>query len=366
MKKLDNEIRKSTLQLATDSYEMSVGELMNIYRDEELIVNPEFQRLFRWDIYQKSHLIESLLIGVPIPSIFVFEKADGKWELVDGLQRVSTIFEFAGLLRRPDGQLLPGSVLQGTRYLPSLEGVTWAGSADGANGIGSSNQLTIKRSRITLQILKKTSDEKAKYDLFQRLNSHGSTATPQELRNCVLYMIDEEYFRKLRKLADWDEFNALLHLTDTAKDNQAAMDYVTRFMVFTYIEYEKKWDIEEYLDNGIIELFTEYRSDLDSYIDVFERTVSLLREIGEDSILRRYKDGKFQGKVGQAAFETIFIGIAQNIEYIENLKNRTKAVRSRIEKLWTDSNIDHFTRAGQRGTDRIQKTIAFGEDWFSK
>lgn len=48
---LDSEIQKSALHLATDAYDMSVGEIMNIYRDGELIVNPEFQRLFRWDIY---------------------------------------------------------------------------------------------------------------------------------------------------------------------------------------------------------------------------------------------------------------------------------------------------------------------------
>lgn len=366
MSKLDNEIRKSTLQLATDSYEMSVGELMNIYRDQELVVNPEFQRLFRWDIFQKSHLIESLLIGVPIPSIFVFETKDGKWELVDGLQRVSTILEFAGLLRDDRGNLLPPSILQGTRYLPSLEGAAWDDLSEAARGIGSSNQLAIKRSRITLQILKKTSDEKAKYDLFQRLNSHGSTATAQELRNCVLYMIDPECFRKLRKLSEWDKFRSLIHLSDQAADNQGAMDYVTRFLVFTYIEYERKWDIEEYLDNGIIELFTEFKDDIDDYLDVFERTVNLLSDVGEEGILRRFKDGKHQGKVGQAAFETVFLGIAQNIEFVESKSNPSKHIKSRIEKLWASPEVNSFTKAGQRGTDRIQKTVSFGAKWFSK
>jgi uncharacterized protein with ParB-like and HNH nuclease domain len=188
---LETEIKASARKLATDSYEMSVGELMNVYRDGELIVSPEFQRLFRWKLSQKSSLIESLLIGVPIPSIFVFEVEDGTWELIDGLQRVSTILEFAGLLKRPNGDLYTPSILEGTRYLPSLNGKAWEKTGD-HSGIGSSQQIAIKRSRISLQILKKTSDEKAKYDLFQRLNSQGSAATPQELRNCVLYMLNKE------------------------------------------------------------------------------------------------------------------------------------------------------------------------------
>ena len=363
---LDQEIRKSSLQLATDSYEMSVGELMNVYRDGELVVNPEFQRLFRWDLYQKSHLIESLLIGVPIPSIFVFEREEGTWELVDGLQRISTILEFSGLLKDSAGKKVPPSVLAETRYLPSLEGKSWDGKPEGSEEIGSTNQIAIKRSRITLQILKKSSDEKAKFDLFQRLNSHGSIATPQELRNCVLYMISAKRFKRMRKLSKNPSFLKLLHLSKTAAENQAAMDFVTRFFVFSYIEYDKSWDIEEYLDNGIIEIATSDKSELDKMIDVFNRTVGILEATGEENILRRFKDNKFQGRVGQAAFETIFLGIARNIDTIESKTNPDKYILDRAKKLWTSSDIHDFTKAGQRGTDRIQKTIEFGGAWFSQ
>lgn len=162
---LETEIRNSAREIATDSYDMSVGELINIYRDGELVVSPEFQRLFRWTPFQKSHLIESLLIGVPIPSIFVFELDDGRWELIDGLQRVSTILEFVGILRDADGRLYPPSVMEGTRYLPALEGVSWDGLPNKSVSIGSASQIAIKRARVSIQILRKTSDEKAKYDL---------------------------------------------------------------------------------------------------------------------------------------------------------------------------------------------------------
>jgi hypothetical protein len=134
---------------------MSVGELINVYRDGDLVVNPEFQRLFRWTPFQKSHLIESLLIGIPLPSIFVFELASGKWELIDGLQRVSTILEFAGVLRDQEGKLFEPSVLEGTRYLPALELKSWDGTPNDSKSIGSSNQIAIKRARINIQILKK-------------------------------------------------------------------------------------------------------------------------------------------------------------------------------------------------------------------
>jgi len=87
-----------------------------------------FQRLFRWNIGQKSRLIESLLLGIPLPSIFVFEKESGSWEPIDGLQRISTVLEFMGKLRDPDGGLAPPSILEGTKYLRSLRNAVWEAS----------------------------------------------------------------------------------------------------------------------------------------------------------------------------------------------------------------------------------------------
>jgi uncharacterized protein with ParB-like and HNH nuclease domain len=76
---LFKEIQETQRLVKTDAYQMSIGEIVTMYEDQELEINPEFQRLFRWEIGQKSKLIESLLLGIPIPSIFVFEKEDGTW-----------------------------------------------------------------------------------------------------------------------------------------------------------------------------------------------------------------------------------------------------------------------------------------------
>lgn len=125
-KMLENEIESTQRKVKTDAYQMSIGEIVNMYKDNELIINPDFQRLFRWEIGQKAKLIESILLGIPVPSIFVFETEDGKWELIDGLQRISTILEFMGLLKDPDtGEQLPPSSLVATRYLSSLNNVVW-------------------------------------------------------------------------------------------------------------------------------------------------------------------------------------------------------------------------------------------------
>lgn len=78
---------------------MSIGEITSLYKDNELDIHPEFQRVFRWSLPQKSKLIESVLLGIPLPSIFVSQRDDGVWDVIDGVQRLSTIFEFIGIFK---------------------------------------------------------------------------------------------------------------------------------------------------------------------------------------------------------------------------------------------------------------------------
>lgn len=199
---LQREIEEAMRLVKTDAYQMSVGEVVNMYRDGEISINPDFQRLFRWDIGQKSRLIESMLLGIPLPSIFVFEKEDSTWELIDGLQRVSTILEFMGELEEPDSSRKKApTALVSTKYLPSLGGTVWEESdlvgeinLEEQKPLSSSEKLAIKRSRLSVEILKRPSDNATKYDLFQRLNSGGTVANSQELRNCIIIMVNRSYF----------------------------------------------------------------------------------------------------------------------------------------------------------------------------
>src|SRR5437867_5035246 len=118
---LQDEIANQSVQIKTDSYQMSIGELLNLYRDRELDVHPEFQRVFRWSDTQKTRLIESILLGIPIPPIFVAQRTDGVWDVVDGVQRLSTIFQFVGELKDENSQAVAPLVLEKTKFLPSLE-----------------------------------------------------------------------------------------------------------------------------------------------------------------------------------------------------------------------------------------------------
>src|SRR5664279_1813136 len=161
---LQEEIDKTRAEIRSDGYAISIGEWISIYEKGELDIHPEFQRFFRWSLRQKSRLIESLLLGVPIPQIFVAQRPDGVWDVVDGLQRLSTIFELAGVLLDEQKQKVTALTLEGTTYLPSLLGRRWEDDDHPDQSLTTTQRLLIKRAKINVSIILKESDEMAKYE----------------------------------------------------------------------------------------------------------------------------------------------------------------------------------------------------------
>ncbi|HXW71909.1 MAG TPA: DUF262 domain-containing protein [Methylocella sp.] len=367
---LQDEIDSAQRLVKTDAYQMSVGEIVNMYKDGELIINPDFQRLFRWEPGQKSKLIESILLGIPIPSIFVYERENSTWELIDGLQRVSTILEFMGLLKEPNSEtLLPPSYLTGTKYLPSLANIVWERDKRITDihprsqiAIDKSLQLTIRRARLSVEILKRPSDSQTKYDLFQRLNAGGTPANAQELRNCIVIMINEKYFKFLKTLSDYEPFRIVIAASEDQIEQQRHMEYASRFLVYTYIDYDSKFDVEDYINEGMIKLAEKhYMSEPER---CFKQTFELLNNCFGANALRRISNGHHQGRVSLGAFECIAVGVARNIKEISQQPHADQFINRRIKQFWRSKDLSALFAPGLRGTIRIQRTIPFGSQMF--
>jgi hypothetical protein len=113
-------------------------------------------------------------VGIPIPSIFVYQRKDGIWEVLDGLQRLSTIYQFVGILKDKDDSLIAPLTLQQTEYLPSLLGKIWKDIENpqgSLQGLTPEQRLLIKKAKIGVNIVLEGSNSQLKYDLFQRLNT---------------------------------------------------------------------------------------------------------------------------------------------------------------------------------------------------
>ena len=166
MSSLQEQIDTMSKSIKTDSYPMSIGELAALYRDGDLDISPVYQRMFRWDMEQQSALIESILLQIPIPPIYVYQSEDGKWNLIDGQQRLSTIFKFMGILKKDmhdvddeetNEDLYEREPLTRTKFLPALEGKYWEDD-DPEKSLTDAQRRYIKRSRILIIIIDKSSD----------------------------------------------------------------------------------------------------------------------------------------------------------------------------------------------------------------
>ena len=171
-------------------------------------------------------------MGIPIPPIFVSQRDDGIWDVVDGLQRLSTIFQLLGILKDEKELRVAPLTLGGTKYLPSLKGIQWDNAKDKLRELPSEAKLIVKRSKISVSIVLKESDKNAKFDLFQRLNTGGSELSPQEVRNCLLVMLNPDMYTWLETLTGFEPFQECISLSDRPLEEAYDVELALQFIVF--------------------------------------------------------------------------------------------------------------------------------------
>ena len=355
-----DEIKVARKKVVTDGYEMSLGEIISLYKGGELVIDPVFQRLFRWDDERKTRFIESLILGIPIPPIFVYQNEQGIWELIDGLQRLATVLQLTGDLDSPKAKELGKLVLNGTRFLPSLNGKRWTESAPQAgDGLGQPLQIEIKRARIRVEILKAESDVSAKYELFQRLNTGGAKLTEQEVRNSIAISLNREFYDWLIERSIDKNFIRTTTQTSIALESQIGVELVLRFLAFRNIDYQQGLDVHEYLDNALFRLASDPDLDLQAEKNVFEKTFSYLNEALAESAFKRWNGEKFTGKFLISLFEVIAFGVSENIAAFEELSSqgRKTIIKRNAISLWGNNIFKENSGAGIRGTTRLSKLL---------
>lgn len=364
---LTDEVAAARQEIKADGYDMSIGEIANLYRDRELKIDPAYQRLFRWDDTRKTRFIESLLLGIPIPPIFVYQDDENVWELIDGLQRISTTLQFMGLLQGPMADELGPLVLEGTNHLPSLDGMRWVPSTDGAeDGIGSSLQVQIKRTRLRVEILQPESDASAKFELFQRLNTGGSVLTEQEVRNSIAVMIDPTFNAWLSDLAALDSFEKTTAQTKRAIKSQAHVELALRILAFDKFPYPGKLDVHEYLDQALITLAKDATLDRAQVGTDFSDTFAFLHASLGDGAFRRWNGNAFQGMFLMSVFEVIGLGVFQNIDAFRNMgdADRETFLQGKAKSLWDDPTFQNNSGAGVRGTTRLTNLVPMAQKFM--
>ncbi len=336
---LNEEIREKSKTVHTTDMSMSIGEIISMYKDNEIIIRPEFQRLFRWNIEQKSKFIESILIGIPIPSIFVQQLDNGQWEVIDGLQRISTLLEFAGVLVDADNKIVPRSSLIKTKFLPSLNGITYESFIDSPHQEESNNhfdmetKLVFKKTRLFFQILNRDGDGTTKYELFNRLNSGSTQLTNQEIRSAIYINEKPKAINLIKELSKNEDFMNTTNLSDRNIEEAYNEELVLRFFAYSNLNEDTKVNsIKEFLDNYLEEIFDE--NELTNMRNSFTKFFKFLND--------NLNVKAFKGNAGGftiSKFEVLTIGLYPYIDKLDTNKDKF------IQKINTLDKEDWFTEA---------------------
>lgn len=361
-RKLLSEIEKKRTNFKTDSYPMSVGELSNLYIAKEIVIRPEFQRLFRWTEGQRVTLIESILLGIPIPSIFVYQGENGIWEVVDGLQRISTILQFMGHLENEDRLKL-----NGTKYLPSLEGYYYEAKNDDEKELPAALKLHFKRAKLNFSIILSQSDKNAKYEVFQRLNTGGSNASNQEIRNSSMIMLNKDVYDWFDALAKNSDFLDTISLSDRLIDEQYHMELVLRYIALTKFDYDNKKDLGDYLDEINERILIDGDFDYAAVKRDFEDTFGLLNSALGEKSFKKFDGTDFKGKFLESAFEAIAVGLGTNIDSYRNLfDDGNSVVATKIKALYHEDIFMQNTGSGSNAKTRIPRIVPFAKEFFRR
>lgn len=227
-------------------------QVVSFLRKEEQkkIIIPEFQRNHVWKPQQKSRFIESLILNIPIPPFYVSQDLDGNLIMVDGLQRSLSIFEF----------MKNKFSLVGLEALPNLNGVQ-------CDQLDYELKTRIEDRELLFYVLKPSVPMSIVYDIFNRINSNGTTLTRQEIRNCIYI---GQSTRLLAKLAGSDIFKRAIDKGISPlrmKDREA----VLRFFAFS--------------EKGAIK---QYNGDLDDFLGKTMRCINRMEKSQLDCLERRF------------------------------------------------------------------------------
>lgn len=353
---LDEQVDSRRSDIRTDKLDMTYGEFANMYEAGELVVAPAYQRLFRWTPSQKSRFIESILLGIPTPALFVAETDDGIWELVDGLQRLSTVLEFFGVLKDADGALMPASTLVAEEgaQLPALDGAT-------LDALSLRSRLSIRRAGCRVEVVKVGSGRRMKYDLFERLNTGGAQLTEQEIRNCIFRAEAPELMDYFDRLAQEQVFQAHLGLSENQQKSLYDRGLVLRFFALKNDIEEFRHDVEPFVTEYVHKVVNRKLAfDRSVEQSVFIQTMRLITDaLGGGAWRHMSSDGEAKGAFSVYVFEALALAVARNLEFVSQLP--LEQLRERCGFVKTDSEFKEACGAGRNTRPHLLKRLSAAE-----
>ena len=332
-----------------DTRSITVDLLTRRLEHTEIDLNPDFQRKAGlWTRKQKSQLIESLLIRIPLPSFYFDATNDSKWLVVDGLQRLVAFKEF----------MLDEMPLDGLEYLSQYNGKQFS-------ELPRPLRRSIEESQVTIHLIQPGTPPEVKFNIFRRVNTGGLVLTPQEIRHAL------NQGPVVKFLAELAQSQAFLEATTRSIPTDRMMDreFVLRFLAFSvtpYIEYRRA-DMDGFL-NLQMSTLNKRQQNYATYRGRFASAMTRANEIfGKHAFRKLYDPTQSRSPINKALFETWSVHLA-NLSTTDAKALSTNAHCLISKSIELNKNPDFNKAITQSTADvaRVRTRFAAVEDVIEK
>ncbi|MEU5086173.1 DUF262 domain-containing protein [Streptomyces sp. NPDC021356] len=312
-------------QIRVNTKQFSLRNALDMIEDGSLELAPDFQRGIVWKPVQKSRLIESVLLQIPLPAFYFAEDTDGLMRVVDGLQRLSTIRDF---VRGGDER---GFELKGLEYLQSaVEGKRF-------EDLPAPWKRRIYNTQIVTNVIDPTTPSDVMYDIFKRINTGGTPLNAQEIRHC---MSKERSRTILRVMTSTVEFNAATNNMGghiRMNDREMALRFAAFWLMGTD-GYAKYAAMDPFLQRTTIMLdnvkdVNDAR--VEDLLGAFRKAMVNARLVFDEQAFRKWPlDSSGRNPINRALFEAWSITLAKY--ETEDLGRRREAIVDAARFLMTN------------------------------
>lgn len=300
-----SEIREQRRSVSFDTYDITVKQLIDMVADGQIHVAPDYQRHFVWDETRQSNLIESIFLGIPIPSLFMATNEDASWEVIDGLQRITTLVNFTQPIFRKIADDVSTGILKigGLEKIKSLNGSVF-------KALPETLRLNFLTRPIRITVLNDLSDFQVRFDLFERLNTGGIVLHEQEIRNCVF---QGKFNNFVKECAKDPRLDVLVRRTDKrGRGNQEEL--VLKFFAYYECRDEFQHSVKGFLNSYMKKKTGNFKNET-KLAEIFDKSLSLMVEALPGGVVRRERSNT----TPLVLFEAVSVGVADALKLGGNI-----------------------------------------------
>lgn len=331
----------------------SIRELVQAYEEDD-ILKPELQRNYVWDEKEASRFIESILLGLPVPSIFLANRPNGKRLIIDGFQRIMTVFYFMK-------NTWAGTSKEFRLYNTDLINERWRGKVYEELSEDDKRRFRTYTIHAIVFEQKQPKNDSALYQIFERINTSGKDLNSQEIRNCVYQGDCNSLLLELNKIPDWR-----IYVGDTIDKRMLDVELILRFFALRNLE------ISEFKEGVVTlkKLLNDYMGDRKNMLEVDKKHLrddftnclkSIRYSMGDDAFYNYQADLKtMRRKLYPTIYDSIMIATSIALNRGYQVKN---SLVERREQLLRDpmyrENITQGTMRKSAIRTRVEKALEY-------